>query len=697
MNIIYRIISFLISTIFTIFTAVGTFHNDIPPKVSLDKMDTNNIIYSNDNFDFSYDKGKFSLSLNGVTMFADAVSQYKIENTLYSSDDYEVFSLNQEEITDERGSGHRITATAIKSGLFEMNQIFNFYQDEKYFTVSLSLSSDGDIVASNYIAPIVILGGKIQNGQPEYTHFLEVPFDNDSWATFETKNLCQSGLSHEIGAFFTPDAKDGLIIGSLTHDTWKSAVEYKNKLAKVEELYVYSGANTTLTRDQSPHGTVKGESVSSAVFFVGYYDNWKDGMTEYAKVNTTFTSKRASVTDSNPIGWNSWGSIQSDLSFSNAVATSDYIKENFQQTWQDEENIIYVNLDSYWDNMTDDELKAFVKHCEENGQVAGIYSSPFIVWWDEYGMENNYVPGTNISYNDIRLKKADGTYYGNDIDGCYPLDVTHPATFIHFKTQFERLMSCGFKYIKLDFLVHGSLEGDYYNDQIQTGIQAYNYAMDKVCQIIGDDIFINLSMSPIFPYHYANGRRICCDTYSGISETEYMLNSLTYGFWQSELYDFIDPDHIVLWGKNGDASENEANSRMISGIITGGSFLTGDNFVTPANNSEKAFARYNNLLGNEKLIEVLKLGKPFEAKLSPNCEYASDVFTLEDGDKTYIAVLNYSSLPKVVKIDLPYENSTVENLLTGEIQTKNKDQMTIFLESKDSMMFEITNKNYEVH
>ena len=169
MNIIYRIISFLISTIFTIFTAVGTFPIAIPSNVSLDKMDTNNIIYSNDNFDFSYDKGKFSLSLNGVTMFADAVSQYKIENTLYSSDDYEVFSLNQEEITDERGSGHRITATAIKSGLYEMNQIFNFYQDEKYFTVSLSLSSDGDIVASNYIAPIVILGGKIPlihgNGQ----------------------------------------------------------------------------------------------------------------------------------------------------------------------------------------------------------------------------------------------------------------------------------------------------------------------------------------------------------------------------------------------------------------------------------------------------------------------------------------------------------------------------------------------------
>ena len=78
-------------------------------------------------------------------------------------------------------------------------------------------------------------------------------------------------------------------------------------------------------------------------------------------------------------------------------------------------------------------------------------------------MSVNYVADTGYSYNDIRLKKADGTYYGNDIDGCYPLDVTHPGTYINFKNQLQRLMGLGFRYIKLDFLVHGSLEGEYYD------------------------------------------------------------------------------------------------------------------------------------------------------------------------------------------------------------------------------------------
>ncbi len=686
------VITKILAWFFSIITVIGSITNVVPSKVELRKLEKENIVSSTELFDFEYTNGKFSVSFNGVTMFADAVSEYKLGDRTISSVDYNNFTVETQSISDTRGVGEKVTATATADNLPVMKQHFTFYNNQKYFLVRTELAALEGEVASNYIAPIVVRNSKVQNGNPKWTNFLEVPFDNDGWATFETTTLFEDGLSHEVGAFFTPDSGNGFIIGSVNHDTWKSAVEYKGKNSKINELYVYSGANTALTRDQSAHGTVHDESISSASFFVGFYDNWKDGMNEFASVNTTFTAKRTSVNTSNPIGWNSWGSIQDKINYSNATATSDYIKDNFQDVWQDDENVVYINLDSYWDNMTTEELCNFVKHCEENGQVAGIYSAPFVVWWDEYGMQNSYVPGTDISYNDIRLKKADGTYYGNDIDGCYPLDVTHPATYLHFKAQLEKLMSCGFKYIKLDFLVHGSLEGDYYNESIQTGIQAYNYAMNQVCGIVGDDVFINLSMSPIFPYNHANGRRLCCDTYSGIDETKYMLNSLTYGFWQSELYDWIDPDHIVIWGKEGNATASEANSRLVSGIITGGSFLTGDNFVNPANDSEEAFSRYNELLSNEKLINVLKIGKPFDAVLSANCPSSADVFTLTNEGKTYVAVINYSKVTAKTKlIDVP-KNCVAENLFTGKTQKTGTGKLLVSLAPRDSVIFEITSE-----
>ena len=683
-------LSKILALLFSIITALGILPKTIPADVTLPRLEGDDVVFSTDCYDFGYDNGRFSIALDGRTMFSDAVSEVRLNDKTISSASYEGFSLETVAVNDVRGKGTSLTATLEGAGLPIMKQHFTFYDDAKYFLISTELVAQEGEVASNYIAPIVIRHGNIQNSAPRYTNFLKTPFDNDGWAKFEVSSVMENALAHEVGAFFTPDNKEGLIIGSVTHDTWKSAVEYKSKMAAIDEVYVYSGANTALTRDQSPHGTVHGESISSAVFLVGFYENWKDGMNEYARINTTFTPKRAAVSSGNPIGWNSWGSIQSDINFESAIATSDYIKENLQDTYKDEENVVYVNLDSYWDNMSDEQLRAFVEHCEANGQVAGIYSSPFILWWDEYGMQVNNVPGTDISYNDIRLKKADGTYYGNDIDGCYPMDVTHPATYLHFRNQLERLMSCGFKYIKLDFLVHGSLEGDYYDKSIQTGIQAYNYAMGKVAEILGDDVFINLSMAPIFPYNYANGRRLCCDTYYKISDTEYMMNSLTYGFWQSELYDWIDPDHIVVWGRDGKANERAARSRLISGIVTGGSFLTGDNFVNPAKDADKAFSRYEELLTNEKLIDVLKIGKPFEGDLSTDCPYAAEVFRLEDEGRTYIAIFNYSKIAvKTYSVDVP-KGAVAENLFTGKAKSTVAGKLIVTLSPEDSVIFEIT-------
>jgi hypothetical protein len=253
-------------------------------------------------------------------------------------------------------------------------------------------------------------------------------------------------------------------------------------------------------------------------------------------------------------------------------------------------------------------------------------------------------------------------------------------------------MSYGFKYIKLDFLVHGSLEGQHYDESIQTGIQAYYYAMGRITETVGDDVFINLSMAPIFPYNYANGRRLCCDTYYNIDETEYMLNSLTYGFWQSELYDWIDPDHIVVWGKDGKANERAARSRFLSGIVTGGSFLTGDNYVNPAKNSKAAYKRYNELFTNEKLIQVLKIGEPFEAVLSEKLPYAADIFTLENEGKTYVAMFNYSKVAiKTLSVDVP-DNSAATNLFTGKTKMTVDNKLIVTLQPSDSVIFEITAK-----
>ena len=91
----------------------------------------------------------------------------------------------------------------------------------------------------------------------------------------------------------------------------------------------------------------------------------------------------------------------------------------------------------------------------------------------------------------------------------------------------------------MDFMAHGAVEGIYYDKNITTGIAAYNFGMGQINEILADelekqDFFISLSIAPVFPGQYAHGRRVSCDAFGTIDWTEYMLNSLSYGWWLNE-------------------------------------------------------------------------------------------------------------------------------------------------------------------
>ena len=116
----------------------------------------------------------------------------------------------------------------------------------------------------------------------------------------------------------------------------------------------------------------------------------------------------------------------------------------------------------------------------------------------------------------------------------------------------------GFEYVKMDFMTHGAMEADkWYNPEITTGIQGYNYGMKLLNQYFGD-MYINLSISPVFPAQYAQSRRIACDAWNQIKDTEYTLNALSYGWWQKYIYQYNDADHIVL----RDATDGENRARI---------------------------------------------------------------------------------------------------------------------------------------
>lgn len=659
----------------------------LPINVELDELNKEEAIVAGKyTFLFDTENGSFSVAKNDITIFEDAVSAYKAEDEIIKTSAYSKFDIGEEEID----GGKKITVSMFADSLNDLVQTFCFYDEKDYFTTQLSIQSDSG-VQTNYIAPLLIENNKLQNSTYKWENALEVPSDNDQWAEFKVKKLYEKAESYEVGALFTSDNGSGFVLGSLNHDVWKSGVRFKGGFGKMQTAELYCGASDPKTGSQI-HGTVSGKTVSSPLMFIGVYDNWKDGMNEFAEVNTEIQPKRASVSDGVPIGWNSWGSVQFDINYDTAVGISQYVKDNFQDTWQADGENVYINLDSGWDFLSDEELKSFADYCHSNNQKAGAYWGPFVCWLNEEEMKENYIADTEYTYEDVRLKKSDGTYYGNEVDGCFPLDVTHPAVIKQAEKIIGKIKAAGIDYVKLDFLVHGSFEGDFYDKSISTGIEAYNFGMKYVTDLIGDDVFVNLAMSPTFPYQYANGRRLACDSYYHIGETEYTLNSVTYGFWEQKLYEYTDPDHLVVWGKDADATEAEARSRITSGVISGTSFLTGDNFINPSGNKDEAQARFMKMLANKDIIRVAKTGKIFNPVITDVKNRTANIFKLEADGRLYVAVLNYKDKNAAFDIELDGKKYNATELWSGNQQTA-EGTLKVELGSNDAALYELTEIN----
>ena len=62
-------------------------------------------------------------------------------------------------------------------------------------------------------------------------------------------------VSSELTAIYDNTSRNGLVIGSVTHDTWKTGIYWSGSNDKLNELRVYGGfTSSTSTWDTIPHG-----------------------------------------------------------------------------------------------------------------------------------------------------------------------------------------------------------------------------------------------------------------------------------------------------------------------------------------------------------------------------------------------------------------------------------------------------------
>lgn len=632
-------------------------------------------------------KGLAAYSWNGQTVAKGVYSKFgDLASSCYSAHTFSMSDVKP--LKDGFGSGIKVTFASHEAGKPTLNQIYSFYANKPYFLTRTEAPGDGALSA-NYFAPVVTnteggidIGlGTLGNGDGRV---LSVPYDNDMWVRYQAVPINAADTSYEVTAVYDNTSRNGLIVGSVTHDTWKTGIDFIGEANKLNSLSVYGGASSAKTHDSQPHGTVTGSKLTSPQVFVGYYNDYRTGMEAYGEANAVIAPPLAfgkKVPSGVPVGWNSWGAFGSSLSYQNIIDTSNYYKKQLKS--MDNDNVTYINLDSYWDNLNDQQLADVVATIRKNGQKAGIYWGPFVYWGNN--MEQP-VDGSTYKYGDILLRDHDGNLLPT-LDGAYAVDPTHPGAkerMNYFLGKFKRL---GFEYIKLDFLTHGALEGDHYDPAVQTGTQAYNAGMKEMNKLIGSSMFISASIAPMFPSQYAHSRRIATDTFGSIGDTEYQLNALTYGWWQNgTIYHYTDPDHMALTRA---ATLEEARSRVNSAVISGTVFLGSDDVNDP-----KAQEYMKVLYTNKDVLELATKGKAFRAIEGNTGAQAADAFVSKDKDTYYLAVFNYSKEASNKSISLARagvemgKTYKVTELWSGATSKLTGDALTVSLGAAESRLYE---------
>lgn len=580
---------------------------------------------------FDPQTGKVAISWPDGTRIRGAYGGVELRGQLRKTTDFSAHEISQQGVQDRLGRGVCVTFRHHDKSGPTVRQTFWLYDQQPELFVQLTLESSS-LESTNRVLALAsdtALGGSTSL----LTNSLFVPYDNDSYFRYRS-DAWKEGGSYEVGAVYDDVSRTGLLIGSIDHDTWKSAIQFGTN----GSFAAVAGSTGTYTHDTQPHGAVTGKRVLSPRYVVGKYADWRKGLERFGDLNAR-VKPPLPWNGKVPFGWSSWSGHKDKVTANDADAAVDFIRDELPHLRTG--GTAYINLDSFWDNLTKEQRQAFVRKAHASGLKAGIYWTPFVNWG-----EPTWKAIDAYTYGDMQLKDSAGNYLPK-LSGGWPLDPTHPGTLARIDKTLAEFEADGYDFIKLDFVTHGALEGKHFDPKVQTGTQAYRVGMQHIVdRLKRSKMFVCLSIAPMFPHGYGHSRRISCDVFSNIGASEYFLNSQNYGWWTAgRLYAFNDPDSACVYQAKGESptTEAEGRTRFVASVIGGGIMIEGDDLTNP-----EAKARVRQIFGNRELVALAAKTPRFRPIRGDTADKAGDMFVSTDG--RYVALFNFTQDRKAVRL-----------------------------------------------
>jgi len=412
------------------------------------------------------------------------------------------------------------------------------------------------------------------------------------------------------------------------------------------------------------NGNIKEETdgkISSEVLYLSFEKDLFEGLERYMEEVKVFYPPLNGPF--NPVGWNSWNTFFNRIKFEDVLQAMDFIKKELHHL-----GINNIQIDDGWEKMWGEweeenpsfgaSTSEFVSAVTSSGFIAGIWLAPFLA------EEESGVFKSHPSWF-IRDKNGNPLPYQFPPGGkrLYILDLTHPSALEWVLGIIKKLLDEGYRYLKLDFLFAGLIEGERLNKTI-TPLQAFRSAMESIKNLAEKyDAYILACGAPILPIAgLVHGVRIGGDiAFDGVPYSwSFVYNELRNLFLRLPLSNLmrVDPDTLLM----RDITLDEAKTFLVGILISGGLFALGDNFLNLEKEKVQLLKTLKDLSlfppagENRFLSDEFSLVRQFvRIPLPVTGVYSSDdvlpsVWYFSDSSGRYITVFNWNEEEREMEV-----------------------------------------------
>jgi alpha-galactosidase len=601
-----------------------------PPRLSADTL-----AFANDDVKIVFNRVTGQVSYRfagGVRLDNTVASIVDVHSGYLSTIDCRRHRYIVSDLSDRWGRGKKITLEhwGNPAGLVLVQHIY-LYDRQPYLLVDLEAHaawSGARQPETRDISPLAVVpsaGGRlfVPGSEPR---ILDIPFDNDDWVNDVERRWpspgadsgAVSGISYELSAVYDNASMSGIVMGSVSHDFWKTGIAYRAAAVSgvLDSLKIFGGVATADdparrkdyggmdgTHDHAPHGTMSGATVRSPLVYIAAAADVRKLFTGYGEINARINGRLSWKGDA-PVYWNSFG-VEDVLGMRHTMMPPDVrtISDSLQSLHHfSQYSPPVLSIDSYDQGIYSTAvLDSISQYGNARGQLMGFYFTPFSEWTWKSAIDHDKLTGTHYALREVVLKDSSGRpiQYKEGDFGAYALDPTHPAVRESIIRQLEKARAIHARFLKIDFLTAGALESPaHFDPSVRSGIQAYNRGMRMlkhlIDSILGPDIFITQAISPLFPSQYAHTRFVSTDVYSHLrndqpgfpdwGSTEASLATGSHMWWvQGTLWPFTNLDVIIMthFQRNPVLSEKEVKVRLYAMMVMGSILGDGSDLREP--------------------------------------------------------------------------------------------------------------------